>query len=291
MLNFSGQQIIDYQSPMADSSRWRKFQLRPNDIVISTPPKSGTTWTQMICALLIFRSAKLDQPLGTMSPWLDQKIQSVEQVLAQYEAQTHRRFIKTHTPFDGIPYFDYVNYIFVGRNPLDQFFSLYNHYKNSDRAAVEASLGQKLDIPFSAGPDKSFQQEIVKNTSWHHFETFWRAKTLPNVILLHYSDLKSNLAKQISKLAHFLQIDITMEICDWLSTFASFDYMKENASDLVPNSVQNFWQSDHSFFHSGQDGLGRDFLSAESIQFYDSVKKRYPLDMVQWLEYGKLTNR
>ena len=82
-----------------------------------------------------------------------------------------------------------------------------------------------------------------------------------------------------------------MEICNWLSTFASFDYMKENASNLAPNSIQNFWQSDHRFFHSGQDGFGRDFLSVESIQFYDSVKNRYPLDMIQWLEHGKSTHR
>jgi hypothetical protein len=43
-----------YRSILADSSRWDGFAFRPGDIVISTPPKCGTTWTQMLCALLIF---------------------------------------------------------------------------------------------------------------------------------------------------------------------------------------------------------------------------------------------
>src|SRR5262249_38699700 len=35
-------------------ARWEGFEFRPGDIVISTPKKCGTTWTQMLCALLIF---------------------------------------------------------------------------------------------------------------------------------------------------------------------------------------------------------------------------------------------
>jgi aryl sulfotransferase len=45
---------VRYQSFLTDSSRWDGFSFRPGDIIISTPAKCGTTWTQMICALLIF---------------------------------------------------------------------------------------------------------------------------------------------------------------------------------------------------------------------------------------------
>ena len=43
-----------YRSIVSDSGRWDGFAFRPGDVVISTPPKCGTTWTQMLCALLIF---------------------------------------------------------------------------------------------------------------------------------------------------------------------------------------------------------------------------------------------
>ena len=56
---------------MTDSERWERFVHRPGDIVISTPPKSGTTWTQMLCALMIFDGPAFPAGLDAMSPWLD----------------------------------------------------------------------------------------------------------------------------------------------------------------------------------------------------------------------------
>ena len=46
--------LASYRNTMVDNSRWERLEHRPGDIVISTPPKSGTTWTQMLCALMIF---------------------------------------------------------------------------------------------------------------------------------------------------------------------------------------------------------------------------------------------
>ncbi|MBL4583181.1 MAG: sulfotransferase domain-containing protein, partial [Pseudomonadales bacterium] len=104
-----------YTSIAMESARWENFKPRPDDIIICTPPKCGTTWMQMICALLIFQKAELDKPLSEYSPWLDMLILPIDEVLEQLSAQTHRRFIKTHTPLDGLPYFDDVTYLCVGR--------------------------------------------------------------------------------------------------------------------------------------------------------------------------------
>src|SRR5712672_1576937 len=87
-----------YEASMYYSNRWDGFELRPDDIVISTPPKCGTTWTQMICALLIFQSTAFARPLSRISPWLDMRTRPRGEVVADLDAQQHRRFIKTHTP-------------------------------------------------------------------------------------------------------------------------------------------------------------------------------------------------
>ena len=92
-----------YVGTVFDSSRWDGFELRPGDIIISTPPKCGTTWTQMICALLVLQEPELPLPLDTLSPWIDMVTRARKEVFADLAAQTHRRFIKTHTPLDGIP--------------------------------------------------------------------------------------------------------------------------------------------------------------------------------------------
>ena len=109
-----------YRSLISDSARWDGFEFRPGDIIISTPAKCGTTWMQMICALLVFQTHDASDRRSTcISPWLDMLTRERDDVVADLDAQTHRRFIKTHTPFDGLPYDDRVTYICVGRDPRD----------------------------------------------------------------------------------------------------------------------------------------------------------------------------
>ena len=110
-----------YQNFAMDSTRWQRHQPRPDDIVISTPPKSGTTWTQEIVRQLIF-CGQPDAPerdslaLSQISPWLDQRRFPLDEVLNRLEAQQHRRFVKSHLRLDGLPYFPQVKYIACSRD-------------------------------------------------------------------------------------------------------------------------------------------------------------------------------
>src|SRR3984893_5925893 len=146
-----------YRQFIRDSRRWDGFAFRPGDIVISTPTKSGTTWTQMMCALLVFQSPILHRPLDRISPWVDMLTRPLDEVLGDLEAQSHRRFIKTHTPLDGLPYDDRVTYICVGRDPRDVAVSCSTHQTNQDRAAMVRArrLAVGDENPPPAGPDRA----------------------------------------------------------------------------------------------------------------------------------------
>src|SRR5690349_4032189 len=119
-------QPVRYRSSDEDSARWLGFPPRPGDIVISTRSKSGTTWMQMICALLIFQTPDLPAPLAELSPWLDWLTSPADEVYAELAAQPHRRFIKTHTPLDGVPLHEQCTYVVVARHPLDMAVSLHH---------------------------------------------------------------------------------------------------------------------------------------------------------------------
>jgi hypothetical protein len=121
--------LTHYQSPVEDSGRWLGFRFRPGDIVISTRRKTGTTWLQMICALLIFQTPELPDPLWRLSPWLDNLAVPHDFMYAELAGQRHRRFIKTHTPLDGIPLDPRVTYIVTARHPLDTYVSLCHHHE------------------------------------------------------------------------------------------------------------------------------------------------------------------
>lgn len=143
---------VRYHNLVYDSSRWDGFRFRPDDIVISTPPKCGTTWTQMLCALLIFDSTTFDRPLARISPWLDMLTRTPESVTADLEAQTHRRFIKTHTPLDGLPFDERVTYLCVGRDPRDVAQSWEHHWGNIDMDVFMAQRAAAVGLDDLAEP-------------------------------------------------------------------------------------------------------------------------------------------
>lgn len=108
-----------YQNHTIDSTRWDGFEVRDDDIVIATPYKCGTTWMQGIVSCLV-----LGECHHPTSIWLDFRPTEIDKVLERLGKQEHRRFIKTHLPLDGLPYFESVKYIVVSRDPRDVFMSL-----------------------------------------------------------------------------------------------------------------------------------------------------------------------
>ncbi len=286
-------ELVRYTSFVYDSARWQGFELRPDDIIISTPPKCGTTWTQMICALLILQTPALDKPLSKYSPWLDMQSRARRDVVADLEAQQHRRFIKTHTPLDGLPLHPTATYICVGRDPRDVALSMDNHMANIDLAAFSAARAQAAAIdgvelaPLQPPPPPS---EIERERFWlwvnnetsptqsgssllrtlRHFETFWEAPPDLDVVMLHYDDLKADLEGQMRTLADRLGIDVPEDRWDELVGAATFDRMRASASTTAPRAgTQSLWHDEARFFNRGTSGQWRDLLDEEDLRRYD----------------------
>lgn len=283
--------LVRYRSIVADNQRWDGFRLRPGDIIISTPPKCGTTWTQMICALLVFQTPELDRPLDLISPWLDMQLRPLDEVVADLEAQTHRRFIKTHTPADGLPWSDDVTYICVGRDPRDVAMSWDNHEQNIDaekfmatRAAAVglddlAELMPDGPLERSDDPHERYRRYVTDDDAatggpptlagvLHHMAAFWELRERPNVILLHYADLKADLDGQMRLVAARLGIEVPEERWPDLVRAATFDSMRERAVELAPASPAGIWQDTTRFFNKGTSGQWRDMLGDEDLELY-----------------------
>jgi aryl sulfotransferase len=144
--------LTHYWSPIEDSGRWLGFRFRPGDIVISTRRKTGTTWLQMICALLVFQAPELPGPLWRLSPWLDNVSVPHDMLYRELDEQRHRRFIKTHTPLDGIPLDPGVTYIVTARHPLDAYVSLCHHFELlPEPDAGAAQVGEFGSLPGAPG--------------------------------------------------------------------------------------------------------------------------------------------
>jgi len=290
-----------YQSDDEDSDRWTGFGFRDGDIVISTRSKSGTTWMQMICAVLIFQRPLPPAPLRELSPWLDWRIRPVGEVYAQLDAQRHRRFIKTHTPLDGLRLDDRATYVVVGRDPRDMYVSLYHQGDNIDRDVVHRLLGQAAPaadasvqktqrpdlhqallnwIDSDATPHE--QMDSVRGVLWHLSDA-WARRHEPNVVLVHYDDLSDDLERQMRRLADELDIVVPEDAWPILVRAATFSQMRAHADDLVP-SADGVLKDAHAFFQRGTSGAWRDVLTgAEAAHYEQRVAALAPPDLLEWL--------
>jgi hypothetical protein len=293
-----------YQSPDEDSARWLGFPFRDGDIVISTRSKTGTTWVQMICALLIFQTPDLPAPLAQLSPWLDHLIVPREQVYAELAAQEHRRFIKTHTPLDGIPLDPRATYIVTARDPLDMAVSLYHQGANIDRARLRRLTGE----PEPATPrraakplrdwllgwiareeDPREQPDSLPGVMWHLSDA-WARRAEPNVLLVHYDDLAAGLAGQMRWLAGQLGITVADQTWPALARAASFEAMRARADRLVPTA--GIFKDNAAFFRRGTSGAGREILTADELAAYHArVAQLAPPDLLVWLHRTARTNK
>ncbi|MET8526218.1 sulfotransferase domain-containing protein [Micromonospora sp. NPDC005172] len=286
-----------YRSDDEDSARWVGFPFRAGDIVISTRSKSGTTWMQMICALLVLGTPELPAPLSELSPWLDWLGEPRDVVYQRLAAQPHRRFVKTHTPLDGVPLDPRAHYVVVARHPLDMAVSLYHQAGNLDRARVAELTGQ----PAPAGPprvrpplaawlpswidhevDPRVELDSLPGVFWHLGDA-WARRHEPNVELVHYDDLRADLGGQMRLLADRWGVAVPAGRWPDLVEAATFGRMRERADQLAPDTL-GVLRDRRAFFRRGGSGQGRDLLDPAGLARYEErARALAPPDLLAWL--------
>ena len=300
---------VRYRALIQDNARWDGFEFRPSDVVISTPPKCGTTWTQMLCALLIFDGPEFPAPLSKLSPWLDQSLRPLDEVYAVYGAQRHRRFIKTHTPLDGLPVHPEVTYVVVGRDPRDVMVSMEHHFANMDLERVlilrgEAVGNDDLDTlpprpPPSDDPTERFHSFVrtveytgVVNLTQvlHHLDTAWQRRDAPNVVMCHFADYSADLPAEVVRLAHALDIHMTNDHARELAAEATLDRMRDRAVEVIPNAGA-IWKDDQAFLRVGGFGEWRARVHDDDLTEYDSVVNSIASPkLAAWAHQGRVAS-
>jgi aryl sulfotransferase len=295
-----------YRSVMMDSDRWRDFRPRAGDIVVATYPKCGTTWTQRIVDLLIHQSTA-PRPILENSPWLDAKIFApIEENLATLDAQTQRRSVKSHLPFDSLPVWDSVKYIHTARDGRDACFSMHNHQLGMNEAAgrmVAAANGWPADAPGRVIPEDPydwFVQWIGEaeaggdgvNGDVPYFEyemTYWRERARPNLLLVHYNDLKADLMGEMRRISTFLEIDTPEAVLAELAAAAQFDAMKSQGAELLTKVTDMFDKGHERFLNKGTNGRWKDVLGSDDLARYATLAKtRLSPSAEAWLHGGRL---
>lgn len=303
------------QTPVADSRRWNQFEPRDGDVVIATFAKCGTTWTQRIVDLLVFQSPDV-RPFGEISPWLDSTIfNALEDDLATLRAQTHRRYIKSHLPFDALPVWDTVKYIHVGRDGRDARLSWQNHQQGftpeitariaAQARALAAGRGEAPAGPPPLAPEDPREYLLqwfeqleagldapggAESTFFGFEATYWRERHRPNLLLVHYDDLKADLSGEMQRISDFLGIATPKALMPSLVEAARFESMKRDGDALFPRLREAFDRGADRFINQGRSGRWREYLHADDVARYEAIVRRASTPgLARWLESGRRT--
>src|SRR5262245_18601951 len=237
------QKTRELNSHHFDSTIWNDFAFRDDDIVIATYAKSGTTWTQQIVGQLLFNGAP-DVPVAQLSPWLDLRVPPKPVKLPVVEAQAHRRFLKTHLPVDALVFSPKAKYLYIGRDGRDVVWSMYNHHSSANAAWYAALndtpglVGAPIEPPPSS-VHQYFLDWIARDGHpfwpfWENVRSWWAVRRLPNILMLHFAELKADLPAQIRRIAKFLSIPIDESRFPAIVERCGFAWMKANATKSVP---------------------------------------------------------
>ena len=292
-----------------DSRRWDQFRPRSGDIVIATYPKCGTTWMQRIVSLLVLQSPE-PIPLGEMSPWIEMRImEPIDAVMVRLEDQRHRRFVKTHLPFDGLPIHDAIRYIHVARDGRDACMSYHNHCAALTGAALSAfdAVGREddevgCDYPRAPTDPAAFFRRWIRqggvpghkdglpHTSFFTFEqSYWAQRKRSNFLFVHYNDLKMDLHSEMCRIADYLEIPVTSAIWPDLVEAASFKTMRRDGDTLMPQHKVAFNHGKEGFFFKGRNDRWRGVFDDDDLALYDTrVEEMFSPDCANWVANGRL---
>ncbi|MEO0420394.1 MAG: sulfotransferase domain-containing protein [Pseudomonadota bacterium] len=289
-----------------DSRIWESFELRAGDIIVCTPPKTGTTWTQRIIGMLLARSAQPQQIMDEQ-PWLDARFIPQQEVAAAMTAKQGRRGFKTHSPLTALPLHDDVLYIHVARDPRDAVMSFHNHSTNYAEDLLAGFDQNGLDDPLIAAPfprapedPRAFFRRWLRDPDYAPFDdftiaefmeienSFWEARERPNVLLVHYNDLKADREGEMRRIAQFCGIATPEPLFAEMVEAAGFDSMKRDGARMLGLAAQAFKGGADTFLHKGTNERWRTVLTEKDLTDYRAaLAARVPADLANWLENGR----
>ncbi|GFP81454.1 cytosolic sulfotransferase 15 [Phtheirospermum japonicum] len=247
------------------------FKAKSGDLILTSFPKSGTTWLKALVVSIAGRYAVTgaQSPLLTCNPHA--LVPFFEYENADYfQHLPSRRIISTHISYKTLPESireeSECKIIYICRNPLDTFVS-YRHF------SLDNEFGQGEDDagPLPLGLDEAFDmfcRGIYSfGPSWDHVLGYWNAHLAnpEKVLFLKYEDLKEDVEfSYVKKIAGFMGCPFSEEekkrgVIEEIARLCSFESLK----NLEVNKTGSFQGAakNSSFFRKGEVGDWRNHLS------------------------------
>lgn len=204
------------------------YRPQDDDKFVVTFPKCGTTWVQHIVYLLYHEGVPPPDGLDFLmaSPFL-------EMYGAETVARTRRpALIKSHLPHGLMPKSPHAKYIYVCRNPKDTCVSFFHHTRGF--SGYDFAEGT-LDVFFEVFMNGQNDHEDY----FDHVLSWYEHRSDPNVLFLHYEDIKTDPGFYIKKIAEFLDDNLKKKL-DEDKTFLERVVANSDINQMKHYAEKNF---------------------------------------------------
>ncbi|XP_053121130.1 sulfotransferase 1C2-like isoform X2 [Hemicordylus capensis] len=203
------------------------FKARPDDLLICTYPKAGTTWTQEIVDMIQHGGDPqicARAPIYKRIPFIEMcQPKPIPSGIEQADAMPSPRTLKSHLPVHLLPpsfWEQNCKIIYVARNAKDTAVS-YFHFHCMDKWLPEPGNWNQFLDNFLAG-------KVTWGSWFDHVLGWWEAKDRHHILYLFYEDMKEDPAEEIQKIAQFLGLELPEPVLNRIVQHTMFKNMKAN---------------------------------------------------------------
>ncbi|XP_078486765.1 sulfotransferase 1C2-like isoform X1 [Ciona intestinalis] len=249
MMNPAIREWGEYQMPLMGHPKlvdfayndWKPWE---NDIVVSSYPKTGTTWLRDVCRHIIYEhdSLEFEFTKALAGPHVYLELGSEAKYELWEKLPWKRRILGTHMSAGMMNLKRLrnsgVKIIYVMRNPKDQMVSMFNMSKNlpfpRENELVRSVLPSDFNDYVQAALDGKQNMFVKKGEGYlDHILTWYAHRNDDNVLLVQYEDMKQNPAPEILKVAKFLGVNMSEDQADKIAAMTSFEATKARMQNLT----------------------------------------------------------
>ncbi|XP_038636597.1 sulfotransferase 1C2-like [Scyliorhinus canicula] len=268
------QEGVSFPAWVADN--WetvKNFQAKPDDLLIATYPKSGTTWIQEIVDLINQNGdVKMCKRAAVYEriPFLEFFMSPFPTGIELIEKMASPRVMKTHLPIQLVPksfWEQDCKIILVARNAKDCLVS-YFHFNRMTESMPEPGTWSEFIQKFMEGR--------VSWGSWYdHVKGWWEAKNKHRILFLFYEDVKENPRREILKVAEFMEKVLEEDAIEKIVHHSSFEVMKGNPMVNYTTIPMTFMDQNISrFMRKGEVGDWKNHFTVSQNEDFDEHYER-----------------
>uniref|UniRef100_A0A8C1AHF8 Sulfotransferase n=2 Tax=Cyprinus carpio TaxID=7962 RepID=A0A8C1AHF8_CYPCA len=265
---YKGVYLPTHLHPAESLKYCEEFTFRPDDILIVTYPKSGTTWMQEVVPLIVSEgdlTPVLTVPNWDRVPWLEEH----RAILLNLEQRPSPRVFATHFHHHMMneSYFKTKpRVLYVMRNPKDVFTSSYHYYGMASYLVKPGTPDEFME--------KFLDGKIMFGSWFDHVKSWINAEEKESILYIFYEEMIADLKGSVEKIAKFLGKSLSQDVMEKIADHCVFKNMKQNKMSnfsLVPEEYMD--QKKSEFLRKGIAGDWKNLFTEAQEQRFNAVYK------------------